>query len=270
MTASNDQLILAVQEDDMEIATTALRSGADVNVSVWNIKSGLFRFIQSTEMFNLLIGAGLKVSHKTLVDAANEKSIKGLLDFGLPVDGEEGADGTLYTALMQHAGTGNLPLAKLLLNNGANPNAFGKRTRWTALHFAVNNAQDNRRPLDYRPHLEIIDLLLQHGANIDARADEGMTPLIRAAHNRQPNLTKHLLMAGAYIHAVDLRNRTAIDNARKAYLLNRTRADEALKRSGFKEWPLFTEQYQETLKILTDWAASHPLKIDPHTGEIVR
>ena len=270
MTELNDQLVLAVQEGDVETATTAIRSGADVNVSVWNIKSGLFRFIQSTEMFNLLIEAGLKVGHKTLVDTGNEKLIQWLIDFGLPVDGVEGADGNVYTALMRQSGTGNLPLVKLLLENGANPNAFGRRTRWTALHFAVNNAQDNRRPLDHRPHLEIIDLLLQHGANIEAQDDEGMTPLIRAAHNQEPNLTKHLLMAGAYIHAVDLRNRTAIDNAQRAYLLNKTRADEALKRSGFKEWPLFTEQYQETLKILTDWAASHPLQIDPHTGEIVR
>lgn len=260
-----------MQEDDVAKASALIDAGADVNIKVWYRSSGLIYHVNSADMFNLLVGAGIKIEARTLADAVSRSSavlIQCLLDFGLPVNGVED-QGNLITALMMAAGSGNLISVKLLLENGADPSIFGRRTRWTALHLAANNAQDVREEWDQRPHLEIIDLLLQHGANIEAQDDEGMTALIRAAYNLQAKVTQHLLQAGAYVHAVDLSNRTALGNAERRNHREKMEADAALKAG--KEWKPSIGRWwgQETVGILKDWVASHPLHIDPNTGEML-
>ena len=150
----NEQLFCAVQENDVAKASALIDASADVNIKVWYRSSGLIYHVSSTAMFNLLAGAGIKIEARTLADAVSGSSavlIQCLLDFGLPVNGVED-HGNLLTALMMAAGSGNLLSVKLLLENGADPAIFGRRTRWTALHFATNNAQDVREEWDQRPH----------------------------------------------------------------------------------------------------------------------
>lgn len=268
----NELLFCAVQEDDVAKARALIDTGADVNMKVWYRSSGLIYHVNSAEMFNFLVSVGIKIKISTLEDMASTSRatiIQCLLDFGLPVNGVED-QGNLTTALMMAAGSGNLISVKLLLENGADPCIFGRRTRWTALHFAANNARDVREEWDQRPHLEIIDLLLQHGANIEAQDDEGMTALIRAAYNLQAKVTQHLLQAGAYVHAVDLSNRTALGNAERRNHRKKMEADAALK-AGKERMPSIAHWWgQETVGILKDWIATHPLHIDPNTGEILR
>lgn len=78
---------------------------------------------------------------------------------------------------------GRRPLVERLLEDGADPDMTRLRT---ALHVAVEN--DN---------LEIVDLLVAHGADIDARDHLGRTPLFLAIVRRRPEISKVLIEADA-------------------------------------------------------------------------
>ncbi len=62
----------------------------------------------------------------------------------------------------------------------------------TVLHLAAGNTQEP----------EILKILINAGANIEAKSSEGFTPLhIASAHNTNPTITKTFLDAGADIEA---------------------------------------------------------------------
>ena len=105
------------------------------------------------------------------------------------------------SALMLAALKGHIDLVKKLIERGADVNKPG----WTPLHYAATNA-----------HLEIMDLLLENHAYIDAESPNKTTPLMMAAQYGNADAVKLLLEAGA---DATLRNQlglTAIDFANKA------------------------------------------------------
>jgi len=74
----------------------------------------------------------------------------------------------------------------LLLQNGADPNAKAHPSGWTPLHDA-----------SYSNSSASLNLLLQAGAYVDARASSGATPLCFAAQEDAPDSAQLLLAAGA-------------------------------------------------------------------------
>lgn len=73
---------------------------------------------------------------------------------------------------------------------------------WTALHYAATHG-----------HLEIMNMLLQNNAYIDAASPNNTTPLMMAARYATPSAVKLLLEAGADPELVNDQNMTAIDFA---------------------------------------------------------
>lgn len=103
--------------------------------------------------------------------------------------------------LMLAALKGQLDLVKKLIARGADVN----KTGWAPLHYAATSA-----------HLEIMALLLEEHAYIDAESPNGTTPLMMAAQYGNAESVKLLLEAGA---APSLKNRlglTAIDFANRS------------------------------------------------------
>lgn len=86
------------------------------------------------------------------------------------------------TPLMLAAFDNQLALAKLLIEKGADVNKPG----WTPLHYAATKG-----------HIEMMKLLLEMHAYIDAESPNGTTPLMMAAHYGTPYATKLLLDEGA-------------------------------------------------------------------------
>lgn len=73
--------------------------------------------------------------------------------------------------------------------------------------------------------LELIDVLLQHGADIDQINHYGRTPLMCAVINGSPEVTAHLLRRGAK-HDIQHKNGMhAADYARKAIAESRTESE---------------------------------------------
>lgn len=86
------------------------------------------------------------------------------------------------TPLMLAAITNQLDWAKKLIAHGADVNQQG----WTPLHYAATKG-----------HIEMMRLLMEHHAYLDAESPNGTTPLMMAAHYGTPMATKLLLEEGA-------------------------------------------------------------------------
>jgi len=92
-----------------------------------------------------------------------------------------------------------------LLDGGANLNVRYDESREydpSPLHVAARNAQEHQ-----------VRLLIAHGADVNAQAKNGMTPLCNAAYTDSTNVVGALLKAGAQVEAADGRGRTPLFNA---------------------------------------------------------
>ena len=104
-----------------------------------------------------------------------------------------------FTALHIAAMRGNDDAVRQLLNNEAAIDARDNEGR-TALHHAGH-------------HLGIIDLLVDHGANIDATDTHGQTPLLIAVMRQSLTTVTHLLARSANVYIAPSSRSTAIHYA---------------------------------------------------------
>jgi ankyrin repeat protein len=103
------------------------------------------------------------------------------------------------TALMMAALKGRLDWAKKLLDRGAQVQKPG----WSPVHYAASG-----------PSSELLALLLDRGADINARAPNGSTPLMMATSFGTEDSVKLLVQRGADKKLLNDRNLSAADLAR--------------------------------------------------------
>lgn len=122
------------------------------------------------------------------------------------------------TALMMACIKGHLALARELIRRGADVNREG----WTPLHYAAS--------ADMPETLQIVQLLLDRNAYIDAASPNGSTPLMLAAQYSSEAVVALLLKQGADVALRNQRGFTAVDFARlvdRQYMVERL--DKALR-----------------------------------------
>lgn len=158
---SYEDFFQAIKQDDASSITALLKRGFDPNTPDPNGLNGLFLAVREP---SLKVAAVLAEWPKTDVDKRNE------------------AD---ETPLMMAALKGHVALVKQLLEKGADVN----KTGWAPLHYAATTATPGQ--------LEIIALLLENHAYIDAESPNGTTPLMMAASYGTPSAVKLLLEEGA-------------------------------------------------------------------------
>lgn len=112
----------------------------------------------------------------------------------------DGADLRRGPPLAAAAARGRLSLVRLLLAHGADVNRRGLREELSALHQAASFEQ-----------AEIARCLLDAGAEVDQREDEGATPLMYAAARGDLRTVEILLARGADPSAKDKDGWTAWD-----------------------------------------------------------
>ncbi|MEQ9404637.1 MAG: ankyrin repeat domain-containing protein [Cyclobacteriaceae bacterium] len=98
---------------------------------------------------------------------------------------------------------GHLSLVEILIQKGADPNiSANNQFRVTPLHSACAIS-----------NYEIADILLKHGADVNARQMSGVTPLHSAAHNGQFEISDLLIKHGADVNAKMEDGRTPLSMA---------------------------------------------------------
>lgn len=102
-------------------------------------------------------------------------------------------DGESYTPLLLAAMCGNLGVCRLLVDFGANVHDR-LRSGLSALHVAVG-------ALDGGGHRDVVDLLIERGADVNVRSRFGSAPLQTAAFNGHREISRLLVAKGADVNA---------------------------------------------------------------------
>ena len=107
-----------------------------------------------------------------------------------------------YTPLTRAARAGWVDGVRLLLDRGADATAAIDFYGETSLHRAVYARGDAAS--------QMVDLLIRHGANVNARCRSRRTPLVDAVYMRRTDLVQQLLRAGAEVNVADCHGFTAL------------------------------------------------------------
>jgi ankyrin repeat protein len=99
-------------------------------------------------------------------------------------------------------------IARILLENGADPRMASKPAGFTPLHSAV--ADDAGSEVK-----DLVQMLIDAGADPNARSASGGTPLHTAGFTGNVPVTEMLLAAGADPEATDAKGLTPLDHARE-------------------------------------------------------
>ncbi|HEY0962204.1 MAG TPA: ankyrin repeat domain-containing protein [Pseudomonadales bacterium] len=201
-------LLWAVYHSSLELVQLLLEAGADPNRANDLDITPLLQASRfgDAHIVSLLLAHGARVAEaepKTetplmaAARAGNVDAVQRLLDAGAGLNATDPVDH--QTALMWSVAEGHVDVAKRLLDAGADPNmqarvsGLSERKNadfptggFAALHWAARDGNE-----------EMIDLLLGHGADIDARNGDGSTPMMLAIVNDRFDIAAKLLALGA-------------------------------------------------------------------------
>ena len=195
----------AVLIQNFRLVNLLVEKGADLkavyHVSQWD-------FLINIDLAKLLIKNGININAtdtkgKSALDYAKTAEIKALLIKHGAKPGAEFVNTRLNSEIIEAATKGNLQKVKQLIENLADVNALNKNG-YTALMFASLNG-----------HTDIVKLLIEKGANIDAGINlENETALMFSSKNGHIDVVKTLLEKGADVKIRDSASRTAVDYAK--------------------------------------------------------
>jgi len=241
-------LHLASQRGSVKIAGVLLEHGADVHALDANHSTPL-HFASETgkaEAARLLLEHGADVhalnnNHSTPLHFISQHGDDGaarvLLEHGAVVDALDDKDSTALHVASQ---CGNAKVARVLLEHGANTHVQNKEDQ-TPQHLLLavlrntspfdidtirfflergadvdsDAVDDNHSTLlhraSYHGNVEAAQLLLERGANINARNQVGQTPLHQVLNGSESQLTIQLLLKhGADVDALDIAKSTPL------------------------------------------------------------
>jgi len=211
---------------DVEIAKVLVKHGADLEARDASNRTPLGGAVdhEHQEMIDFLLKAGggrldfeslvklgrteqvagmlkerpwlAKAPREPLFTAAGRGDVemaKLLLRYGANPDHELGPvmnSSGRYTALTSAIIGGNYEITELLLEHGALPNVTGPKLYDSALHFVVGSRD-----------IRFLQIMLEHGADVDSREHLGISPLHVAAETGSVEKAKLLLNFDADINA---------------------------------------------------------------------
>jgi len=123
-------------------------------------------------------------------------------------------DGQNKTPLMQAVTSGSQDVVNFFLNRKVDVNSVDQSSK-TALHYASARVRSRRDPEFDAEQSEIVKLLLQAGAILEARDCNGCTPLMLAVSLADEAVVKCMLDCKADVLITDSEGETCIEYARQ-------------------------------------------------------
>ena len=228
---NNTALHLAMFLGHAETAELLLKSGADVNVRNDDGAIPIDVLRVPWEMTKLLTKPmGIELEQKQ-VEAGRAK-IREILSadarFGTEILPNSQNNSISALSLSEAAFTGDIAALKQALAGGADPNTKDPQSGGTLLATAA-----------LMGHTEVVALLLEHGADINAKSRDGGTALHAAAFLGRAETVKFLLDKGADTTLRSNMGGTAIDGAKLNWLITKgilamlkLEVDEAAVKAG--------------------------------------
>ncbi|PTY41398.1 ankyrin repeat domain-containing protein [Brachyspira hampsonii] len=207
-------LIQAIEYKQTDIINYLLDNNADVNLTL-GYSTPLTEAMYDEELVRKLIDLGADVNLTTesgftpLMASAGRHNIaiaELLIEKGADIEAKDD-DG--INALVYASTYNNEEMVKLLLEKGADAN--------TVCEIENEHTDISSTPLmnaAYRGNTNIINMLLENGADINYTTDYGMTALMMAASFNQFEAAKVLLENNADTSVTDEYGRTALDLAK--------------------------------------------------------
>lgn len=218
-------LHIALSKRYNSIAKLLIEAGANVNLQNANGAYPLFLVTRDLELTKLLLKNGAITNQRTnsfpyavLLDVHDADIVKLLIDYGADVNYRCRRCGANQTPLIRAVKNGYYEIAKLLLENGADPN-FSPNS-YLPLFLAIEQRNYGRTEPKF------VKLLLDYGANTDIRLSRfnGYTPLSYAVQRNN---------YGAFLLLLEKADREELNKAfDRAFLLDRFDMIRALRRAG--------------------------------------
>lgn len=142
---------------------------------------------------------------QSVMDAVNKSDTALLLKLIKKASNLNEVDSNGNTPLMVACRWGDAPVVRMLLNNGANPNVRTAKGRTPLMIACANQGGET-----------VCRLLISKGADVNAAANNGATALMLAALNAKVDVIEVLLDKGANAKAEDKKGYTALDYATNA------------------------------------------------------
>ncbi|KAF7522791.1 hypothetical protein G7054_g12027 [Neopestalotiopsis clavispora] len=185
-------LYLACEVGDLSIIKLLLDNGADINQS----PSPLIAAMGRDHIFKFLLEHGAQINGDLLMGAHFFRNVP-FVELALQYSTQREIDYCLIRAV-QHLWV-SVTIVQLLLKAGARINV---QIRQLSAYEADGKNGGGYEPLHWAvdetfPNMDLVELLLQNGARVDAKTSSGKTPLWIAAKRLNWDLYKRLLEAGA-------------------------------------------------------------------------
>ena len=207
-------MFLSVVNGNTDILRYFLENRADVDARLkneWTLLMGA-SLCGRTNAVNVLLqyGANVALTHNRLGSTAlhfaagsshnSGEILRCLIENGADVNG---VNKVKHTPLMIAAIRGHINALTLLIKHGADVD-LQDSDGYKALHFAVYGSDISS---------EIFSCLIGIGADVNARTNNGVTPLMIAAEEGHINAVTSLVKCGANVHLQDKDGQTALHHA---------------------------------------------------------
>lgn len=192
-------LIAASEKGNAQIVELLVRKGADVNLALSPGDTALFAAVRkgNSALIDYLLRAGADPGPRlpngwtplhSLAYNGRVLDLKNLLSYIKAGSGKvDPRDKHGITPLMYASEKGHIEIIRLLLRNGANPNAQSNTGMTPLLFLACSRTQYLKAALD----------LIKGGANANLVDKDGMSPLMAAAYRNHEALAALLQSKGA-------------------------------------------------------------------------
>ena len=200
------RLAEAIAANDLVLAQQLLERGVNPNARVvgHNLEPLIFLVYQKN-WFTLPEGFNCDRPRTLYSITAKEQCLQLLLKYGVDPDVRD----SLGRSILEIAILWCLPdIVKLLLIDGADPNLRDRNGLTLLMKTAIWGIQDARPMAD---KLQIIDYLIDSGAEIDARSPDGKTALMYAVSNSRMSIIELLVSSGASLTISDRQGNRACD-----------------------------------------------------------